>query len=212
MPVTVTIDQVTTEDAQPSVAPHRISNQPGYQQAQVRFTPSHDGQIVPGGALLPNSDGWLFPPAPQRPSLSLRPGASKRPGTKGTLYPDTGIMPDQWVLVPGAVAQPLFPGFTPQVAGVFPGPGTTPTKRPVIGWVLREGGSDPTSGRAVKFAGIRCGALPCSTRRVVSSTDIVDPSDQQVTFTLQYADANDGSGDGTKNENLYVAVQAQVMG
>lgn len=36
----VTVDSVTTADAGPAVAPHRISSQPGHNQATVEFTPT----------------------------------------------------------------------------------------------------------------------------------------------------------------------------
>lgn len=36
----VTLDEVRTSDAQPTVAPHRISNRPGFNQATVKFTPT----------------------------------------------------------------------------------------------------------------------------------------------------------------------------
>lgn len=79
MPTTVTIDQVTTEDAGPSVAPYKISQQVGYTDVTVKFTPTHDGVVIPsydlilGGSLFPDED-W---------------------------YPDEGYYPDQGALIFG---------------------------------------------------------------------------------------------------------------
>lgn len=80
MPTTISIDSVTTEDAQPSVAPHKISRDPAYDDVSVKFTPTHDGDLVPSNDLLP-SDGTIFP-------------------DEG-YYPDEGWYPDEGAIVPG---------------------------------------------------------------------------------------------------------------
>jgi hypothetical protein len=79
MPTTVTIDSVTTEDAAPAVAPHRISRQASKTDVTVKFTATHDGNIVPSYDLLPG--GTLFPDE--------------------DWYPDEGYYPDQGAIVPG---------------------------------------------------------------------------------------------------------------
>lgn len=56
MPTTVTIDQVTTGDAAPVVAPHRISNKATKDTASVTFTPTHDGVLYPSDVLIPGDD------------------------------------------------------------------------------------------------------------------------------------------------------------
>lgn len=53
MATTTTIDSVTTGDAAPSVAPHRISNKATKDTALIAFTPTHDGQYVPCDQLIP---------------------------------------------------------------------------------------------------------------------------------------------------------------
>lgn len=56
MTFVVSIDSVTTEDAVPVVAPHRISNKPGADVALVAFTPTDDADLYPSDYLLPSDD------------------------------------------------------------------------------------------------------------------------------------------------------------
>lgn len=53
MPTAVAIDSVTTADAAPAVAPHRISNKATKDTATVAFTPTHDGAYYPKAELVP---------------------------------------------------------------------------------------------------------------------------------------------------------------
>lgn len=61
MTPTATVVGVTTGDAAPAVAPHRISSKAGKSTASVSFTPTHDGVLYPSDALLPEDD--LYPGA-----------------------------------------------------------------------------------------------------------------------------------------------------
>jgi hypothetical protein len=45
VPTSVSIDSVTTEDAAPTAAPHRISNRPSRDTAAVRFTVGGSGSV-----------------------------------------------------------------------------------------------------------------------------------------------------------------------
>lgn len=56
---TVTIDSVTTEDAAPTGPPHVISTDPDHDDAEVRFTATHDGQLIPFDGLVPSDT--LYP-------------------------------------------------------------------------------------------------------------------------------------------------------
>lgn len=103
MPTTVAIDQVQTADASPTVAPHRISRNPAYDDVDVTFTPTHDGELVPTDDLLP---------------------------TEGTRYPDEGVWPDDDVYPDqGATVVEGEPrdiiGWTIQMGGTTPTTGTT---------------------------------------------------------------------------------------
>jgi hypothetical protein len=82
LPTTISIDSITTEDAAPSAAPHRISSQAGWSTLTVQFTPTHDGAIVPSADLLP-TDGTIFPDE--------------------NYYPDDGWYPDEGAIEPGVV-------------------------------------------------------------------------------------------------------------
>lgn len=81
MPTTVTIDSVTTEDAQPTVAPHKISALGAWDDVTVRFTATHDGQLVPSDDLVP-SDGSIWPDEGYYPDEGW--------------YPDEGANVDGW--------------------------------------------------------------------------------------------------------------------
>lgn len=168
MPTTISIDSITTEDVAPTVAPHRISALGGWNTVTVKFTPTHDGQLVPTEDLLP-SDGTLFP-------------------NEG-VYPDDGNYPDIGALIPGV-------------------------PRDIIGWEIRVGGSDKASGKLVAKAGSRASATrPASSRAVtnpaVSTYGVRSPSGSQITVSFAYADANDLTGDGAKNVNVYVLTESQ---
>ena len=95
MPTTVVINSVTTEDAQPNVAPHRISRDPAKDDVTLQFTATNDGQIVPSADLLPSA-GTIFPDA--------------------GYYPDTDIFPDEGAIVPGWPRD--FIGWTIREGGV----------------------------------------------------------------------------------------------
>lgn len=64
MAASVALDSVTTTDAAPTTAPHRISAISGEDSASVKFTPSHNGTLYPGPYLLP--DPLLLPGGAQR--------------------------------------------------------------------------------------------------------------------------------------------------
>lgn len=53
MPTTNVIDGVTTGDAAPAAAPHRISARPTKDTATFTFTPTHDGVLYPSDFLFP---------------------------------------------------------------------------------------------------------------------------------------------------------------
>lgn len=59
MTVTTTIDSITTEDAAPTAAPHRISNKAGKDHADLTFTPTDDGYWYPSENLYPDAGGGL---------------------------------------------------------------------------------------------------------------------------------------------------------
>lgn len=169
MPTAITIDSVTTTDAAPAVAPHKISALAGQDTATVKFTATHDGQLVPTEDLLP-SDGAIFP-------------------DEG-YYPDEGIYPDLGAVVPGV-------------------------PRDTIGWTIREGGSDPTSGKVIAQDLARCSpARVCGTRAALNTRcrgegGVRLAPGTQVTQAITYAVANDGGGDGVRNENVYVLTESQ---
>jgi hypothetical protein len=50
---TITIDSVTTTDAAPTTAPHKISNKATKDTATLRFTPTHDGVYLAKPELVP---------------------------------------------------------------------------------------------------------------------------------------------------------------
>jgi hypothetical protein len=66
MPTVVTINSVTTGDAAPSTAPHRISAKPSKDTATFTFTPVHDGQAIPSESLIPP-----FTPGQPRPTIAV---------------------------------------------------------------------------------------------------------------------------------------------
>lgn len=53
MPTTVSGIAVTTGDAVPTTAPHRISNKASKDTATFVFTPTHDGAYYPQAELIP---------------------------------------------------------------------------------------------------------------------------------------------------------------
>lgn len=62
----VSIDAVTTSDAAPAAAPHRISNVAGKDRAVLLFTPRHDGTLFPGPALAPDRGATpIYPDQPR---------------------------------------------------------------------------------------------------------------------------------------------------
>lgn len=170
MSTTTILDSVTTEDARPTVAPHRISNVAGYNTATVKFTATHNGDLLPGPTTYP-SPGSI---APANSSLALGP------------FPDD-------------------PAFYPDDGAAING-----VAQDIIGYVVREGGVDQTTGKAVEFAGSVCSAaLPCSARRKCSEWGFRVPSGTQQTVVIPYADANDGAGDGAKNVTIYALTENQ---
>lgn len=167
MPTTITIDQVTTEDAAPTVAPHRISANPAFKTVTVKFTATHDGNIVPSYDLLPG--GTLFPDE--------------------DWYPDEGHYPDQGAIIPGV-------------------------PRDIIGWEIRVGGIDRASGKLVAMDNDRSGiARPTSVRAVTNpearAQGLRVASGTQITAVFTYDDANNGTGDGTKDINVYALTEGQ---
>jgi hypothetical protein len=214
--IAVTFSYITTEDAAPAAAPYRISDKAGFNEADVGFIPQHDGTLVPGASLLPG-DSDLIPPPPLRPGVGTFPGnhAFRRPGSQyPAMYPSDTMYPSRGAVIPsGGVNVPRLP--TP--AGTLPGAAVLPGRdiaaaRDIVAYVLRENGSDSYTGRAVEFAGCRCGSLPCSPRRVASSQDYRLPSGSADALAVLYADANDGGGDGAKNMALWVTVENQGTG
>jgi hypothetical protein len=169
LPTTISIDSITTEDAAPSAAPHRISSQAGWSTLTVQFTPTHDGAIVPSADLLP-TDGTIFPDE--------------------NYYPDDGWYPDEGAIEPGVA-------------------------RDIIGWTIRENGSDPTSGRVIAQNVGRCSsARVCGSRAALNNacsreSKARTPSGQQIATTFAYADANDGGGDGSRNVNVWALTESQ---
>lgn len=67
MSTVTTIDSVTTEDRTPTAAPFVISAQPGKNHADFTFTPTHDGQHLPGPQLVPP-----FTPGGAEPIIAVR--------------------------------------------------------------------------------------------------------------------------------------------
>lgn len=170
MATAITLDLISTPDAAPVAAPYRISDEAGYSTATVKFTATHDGNLLPGPTVYPG-DGTVFP-------------ASSN-AAAGPFPDDPAFYPDEGAMIPG-VAQDI------------------------IGYVIREGGTDQTSGKAVEFAGSVCSAaLPCSSRRVCSEWGLRVPSGTQLTTLIPYADANDGTGDGAKTMNVYILTENQ---
>lgn len=169
MPTAISVDSVTTEDAAPGVAPHRISALGAWDDVTVQFTATHDGQIEPSADLLP-SGGTIFP-------------------NEG-YYPDTGIYPNLGAVIPSVA-------------------------RDTIGWTMREGGSDPTSGKVIAQDMARCSpARVCGTRATLNTRcrgegGVRIAPGAQVTQTFTYADANDGGGDGARTVNVYVLTESQ---
>lgn len=79
MPTTTSIDSVTTEDAAPTTAPHKISAISGKDTATVKLTPTHDGNLVPCAELIP-SEGALVPSERLTPDEALAPYDGIYPG------------------------------------------------------------------------------------------------------------------------------------
>lgn len=85
MATVVTIDSVTTADAVPATAPHRISNKAGKDTATLAVTPTHDGVHYPGPTLIPP-----YTPGAHEPIIAVRicdggtdPYSGKLVGRKG---------------------------------------------------------------------------------------------------------------------------------
>lgn len=197
MPVTVNITALSSTDAVPAAAPYKLGPAAG-NHLDVTFLPVHDGNLVPGQSLLP-TDGEIYPALLD---------------TSADPVPNADLLPDRGAAIPGPSNIPLFP----DVAGVFPSnlnqyPGRDILSyRDVVAWVLREGGSDAYTGKAVKFAGCRCGPLPCSSRRLASQSDYRLVSGYQDSTVVTFPDADDGGGDGLRNAALWVTVENQGTG
>lgn len=168
MPTTVTIDSVTTEDAQPTVAPHKISALGAWDDVAVQFTATHDGDIVPTNDALPS---------------------------EGTIYPDEGWFPDDPLMVADRGA--MIPGVP----------------RDTIGYIVRVGGSGPSSGRLVEQRANRCSVnRVCSSdpaKAAVSSYGTRVAPGAPVVRGYTYAQVNDGAGDGARTVNVYVLTESQ---
>lgn len=126
-------------------------------------------------------------------------------------------------LTPGPTTYPtdgsIFPASDPAAAGPFPDdPAFYPddgaliggVAQDIIGYVIRAGGVDQTTGKLVEAAGSVCSAaLPCSARRPCSEWGLRLPSGTQVTKAITYADADDGGADGARTINVYVLTENQ---
>jgi len=182
MPTTITVDLVTTEDAQPTVAPHRVSADPAHDDVEVRVTATHDGGLVPG-EMIP----WEEPlPEMRRPPV--RPGAGVRPGTYEPLLPDDTLYPDRDALIPG------IPRDT--IAWVINAGGTSPD----TGRRIKDGFHNRCSA-----------AFACSTTRTATRKRPPHrlKSGQQRIVTFTYADANDGGADHVVTVNVWTYTPGQ---
>lgn len=114
----------------------------------------------------------------------------------GSIYPDEGWCPDDPLMVPDRGA--IIPGVP----------------RDTVGYVIREGGLTPSTGRRIRQVTNRCSVNrvcgngpdfvvhdPARELRVVSATAMADA------FT--FADANDGGADGPRDINVWVLTENQ---
>lgn len=190
MPTTTVIANIQTEDKTPAVAPYVISPDPSHRTVTFDFTPTHDGVIVPSNDLIPGL-GAVYPTAPLLPTPGLHPMVGLHPGGVGAaLFPDSGAYPDSGGLDPGN------------------------TVRDMVGYVVREGGTDSTTGRVVAQNVKRCSSSrACGTRpalnSVCSSTDFRSPSGTTIHFSEIYPDFNDGGADGPRTVNVWALTENQ---
>lgn len=89
MTTTATI-AVTTADAAPAAAPHRISNKAGKDSAALSITPTHDGVYMPGDTLIPP-----FTPGSAAPIIALRIMEGGTTPYTGTLVGRKGLVCDE---------------------------------------------------------------------------------------------------------------------
>lgn len=126
-------------------------------------------------------------------------------------------------LTPGPTTYPsdgsIFPANDAAAAGPFPDdPALYPddgaliggVAQDIIGYVMRENGTDQTTGKAIDFAGSVCSAaLPCSARRPCSEWGLRLPSGTQITRAITYAEVDDGGADGARIVRVYVLTENQ---
>lgn len=81
MPPTLTLNSVTTADAVPGTAPHRVSAQTGKDKATVKFTPTAAirGYTIRLGGTSYNTGTEIRKVGRIQPGSGLRPGAGVRP-------------------------------------------------------------------------------------------------------------------------------------
>jgi hypothetical protein len=115
---------------------------------------------------------------------------------EGTIYPDEGWCPDDPLMVADRGA--IIPGVP----------------RDTVGYIIREGGATPSSGRLIRQVTNRC-----SDNRVCGSTAdfaVRDPARElrvqppnQIVDAFTFADANDGGADGPRDINVWVLTENQ---
>jgi hypothetical protein len=149
MPTSISVDSVTTEDAAPGAAPHRISDKAGWTTLTVAFTPTHDGALVPSDDLLP-SDGSAFP---------------------GEVWPDDGTYPDQGAVLPG-VARDVI-GWEVRLGGSDAASGRLVERAGTRVSPSRLAGTRTRIGPAVSTPGVRS----ASGTQITATFDYVDAND-----------------------------------
>lgn len=182
MPTVITIDLVTTEDAQPTVAPHRVSADPAHDDVEVRFTATNDGGLLPG-EMIP----WEEPlPENRRPPLRIGPGV--RPGAIEPIFPSDTLYPDIDALVPGMLRDSI--AWVMNVGGVSP-----------------DTGKRVTDG----FHNRCSSAFACSTTRAATRRRPPNrlKSGVQRIVTTTYAAISDGSGDSTVTLKVWIYTPGQ---
>lgn len=125
----------------------------------------------------------------------IRPSADLAP-SDGTIFPDEGYYPDTDIY--------------PDEGAIIPG-----VPRDTIGWTIREGGADSTTGLVVAQNIRRCSpSRVCGTRAALNPAcgpegDVRVGPGVQVTTSFTFADADDGGADGARTMNVYVLTEAQ---
>lgn len=114
----------------------------------------------------------------------------------GSIYPDDGWFPDDPLMVADRGA--IIPGVP----------------RDTVGYIIREGGATPSTGRLVRQVTNRC-----SDNRVCGSGPgyaVRDParelrveSANAIADAFTFADVDDGGGDGPRDINVWVLTENQ---